>query len=631
EGNALRDEVVQKEVDHLNWAQKVSKLFTDENVTELNAQVDHTKCAFGEWLYGEGREKAEELMPELAAYLKEIEEPHHHLHNSAVEIKNVFRRADAELPTFLANKEADHIAWVGKVQEAILLDKKEVGVQTDYAKCGYGEFIYGERGKEMCESDPEMARLLHGSEVPHEHLHKSAVKIEEALKKGDHESAVRIYQEETLPALGKVRTALNSMQDRAEENVRGAKKAHAVYTSKTVPALEKVQGSLHKIAKIVEEKVAADEAEQMQTAYSTQWGVGIVSVIAGIASLVLAVFLTRSITRPINRIIEGLTSGAEQTASASGQVSSASQSLAEGASEQAAGIEETSSSLEEMSSMTKQNAANAQQANTLAKDARNVADKGSEAMGRMSKAIDDIKKSSEETSKIIKTIDEIAFQTNLLALNAAVEAARAGEAGKGFAVVAEEVRNLAQRSAEAARNTSDLIEGAVKNAENGVNISGEVAKSLEEIVSGVRKVDELLGEIAAASNEQAQGIEQVNTAVTQMDQVTQTNAANAEESAAASEELSAQAEQLQGMVVELQTLVGGSSTLQNTGRAAHSAKKAYHAKAKPTNARTMDWKKKNDNKRTDWKSKAAASPKPEEVIPFNQEESKAEEEVLSHF
>ena len=315
------------------------------------------------------------------------------------------------------------------------------------------------------------------------------------------------------------------------------------------------------------------------TLTSTSYMVNTTLIIASISSIligtVLAFVITRSIVKPVHKIIADLTDGAEQVASASGQVSAASQSLAEGATEQAAGLQETSSSLEEMSSMTKQNADNAQQANTLAAQARNAANEGASSMQRMSGAINDIQKSSDETSKIIKVIDEIAFQTNLLALNAAVEAARAGEAGKGFAVVAEEVRNLAMRSAEAAKNTSNLIEESVKNAKNGVEISVEVSKQLEEIVTNVGKTTDLVGEIAAASQEQAQGIEQVNTAVSQMDKVTQQNAANAEESASASEELSAQAEQMHNIVQELAALVDGTSALnrQTAAAPARAAKK----------------------------------------------------------
>jgi methyl-accepting chemotaxis protein len=240
--------------------------------------------------------------------------------------------------------------------------------------------------------------------------------------------------------------------------------------------------------------------------------------------------------------------GTEQVSSASQQISSGSQTLAQGANEQASSLEEVSSSLEEMASMTKQNAENAIQAKNLASLANNNAGQGKDAMSRMSTSIIKIKESSDQTARIVKTIDEIAMQTNLLALNAAVEAARAGEAGRGFAVVADEVRNLAQRSAEAAKNTAIMIEESVKNAEDGVDIASEVAKSFDLIAESNVKVDNLIAEISAASQEQSQGIEQINTAVAQMDKVTQQNAANSEESASAAEELSSQAEELQQMI-----------------------------------------------------------------------------------
>jgi methyl-accepting chemotaxis protein len=290
------------------------------------------------------------------------------------------------------------------------------------------------------------------------------------------------------------------------------------------------------------------------TAQVTFLGVGLGAMVV---SFIVWFFVSHGLSNKITRLVRILSDGGQQTSSAAAQVSSGSQSLAQGAGEQAAAIEETTSSVEEMASMTKKNAANAGEAKTLAAATRGGAEKGGAAMARMSQAIEDIKKSSDSTAKIVKTIDEIAFQTNLLALNAAVEAARAGEAGKGFAVVAEEVRNLAQRSAEAAKNTASMIEESVKNAENGVQISKEVGQNLSEIGEAARKVDDLVGEIAAASNEQAQGIEQISTAINQMDTVTQQNAASAEESASASEELSAQAEELSGIVRELMKMVGG--------------------------------------------------------------------------
>jgi hypothetical protein len=290
---------------------------------------------------------------------------------------------------------------------------------------------------------------------------------------------------------------------------------------------------------------------------------GMINLVLGLGALatgvVLIYFIARSITRPIMGVAESLDAGASQTSSAANQVSSASQSLAEGSSEQAASLEETSSSLEEMSSMTKRNADSAGRANELTRQARTAADTGASDMQAMDSAMKDIKTSSDDIAKIIKTIDEIAFQTNILALNAAVEAARAGEAGAGFAVVAEEVRNLAQRSATAAKETAAKIEDAIGKAAQGVQISGKVAKSLGEIVDKVRQVDALIGEVATASREQNDGVQQINTAVSQMDKVVQSNAGAAEESAAAAEELNAQAVLLNDAVGDLQRLVTGAA------------------------------------------------------------------------
>ncbi len=273
---------------------------------------------------------------------------------------------------------------------------------------------------------------------------------------------------------------------------------------------------------------------------------------------ILGTIITRSITKPVNRIIAGLNEGADQVNDAAGQVSSASQQLAEGASEQASSLEETSSALEQMAAMTRTNSENAKQANELADQARTAAQTGDKTMGQLNGAMTAINESSGKISKIIKVIEEIAFQTNLLALNAAVEAARAGEHGKGFAVVADEVRNLAMRAAEAARETTGLIEDSTNRAKEGTDVAGEVGKALGTIVADVTKVADLVSGITKASEEQAQGVDQVNTAVSQMDKVTQQNASGAEESASAAEELSAQSLAVKGMVDELAAVISGS-------------------------------------------------------------------------
>ena len=283
----------------------------------------------------------------------------------------------------------------------------------------------------------------------------------------------------------------------------------------------------------------------------------------GVSALVLlitgalGVLFSARIANALRETALELGNGSDQTANAAGQVSQSSEAMAQGASEQASSLEETSAALEEITSMIKQNAENANQARIFASNANSSAEKGALAMDKMTQAIDDIQKSSDSTAKIIKTIDEIAFQTNLLALNAAVEAARAGDAGKGFAVVAEEVRNLAQRSAEAARNTALMIEESVAKANNGVVISREVGESLHEIAEFVRKVNGLVDEISTASNQQAEGVEQVNTAVAQMDKATQTNAAYSQEAASIARELSEQAETMRLNVDHLVLMVGG--------------------------------------------------------------------------
>ena len=289
--------------------------------------------------------------------------------------------------------------------------------------------------------------------------------------------------------------------------------------------------------------------------------ISIVGIIVACCVVALGAFQWRTrrmLTAQLRRVADELWNASTSLSSASGQVAITSQSVSQGATRQAAALEETSAALEEMSSMTRQNVDHAESAKALASQARSAADQGDADMKTLGTALDEIKGASAGIATIVKSIDEIAFQTNILALNAAVEAARAGEAGMGFAVVADEVRNLAQRAAEAARETSSRIEDTIAKSQRGVELRDKVTVGLRAIVDKARDVDGLVTGIVAASQQQRQGIEQITTGVAEMEGVTQSGAAGAQEGAAAAEELKGLAESVQELVEDLREMVAAS-------------------------------------------------------------------------
>jgi methyl-accepting chemotaxis protein len=349
------------------------------------------------------------------------------------------------------------------------------------------------------------------------------------------------------------------------EAMRRTAMTHAATGDFGIKAREWFDASTARIAllKKVEDRLATDYATRAAAIQSDAARAFTVLAIATAVMVALAAglgwFLARSTTRALQEAITELDGSSRQVAAASAELTGASQSLAQGSSEQASSLEETAASLEEISSMAKRNADAATCAQALSGETRAAAETGSSEIQAMTTAMADIRDSAHRIGKIVKSIDEIAFQTNLLALNAAVEAARAGEAGAGFAIVADEVRALARRSADAARETAERIGESLHRSEHGVEVSGSVARRFTGIVNKAREVDTLVAEIAGASREQTTGIQQVNTAVTQMDKVVQATAANAEETAAAAEELNAQSQVLYDIVGGLSRLIEGRS------------------------------------------------------------------------
>ena len=683
-GNKLRGELLAREVDHLSWVKKVSTFLNDEKVTELDVQMDHTQCALGKWLYGEGRKNAELMVPDLAKDLKALEGPHQRLHKSAQQIKKVFRPADPHLPQYLTEKQLDHVVWVSAIQSAIINADKNLKVEFNPKLCSFGKFLYGDAGEQAAAGNPELAEIFSAIKAPHAALHEQGKAIAALLAQGKQHEAEQYFTTHIVPTLEKTKSYLVKAEHAATAALSGQQKAKEIFVGVTQKNLAEVQKLLHKLNVTAAANIMSD-TQMISAAVKTRRAIIAIGVVALLIGMTLSFFISRGITGPLKRVfavvaqygkgdtsdqnlpmgpkmpcssltncgqtkcpsygktgncwvetgsfgptpvcirltsgeykdcyscdvfkatdeitelgsvlvgmakslqgrselaeaiaqgdltqdvnvssskdqlgnalkimlnglremVGGIQIAGEQIASGAGQVADASQALSQGATESAASLEEVTASKNEMAGQVRASAENASMANQLSSESQHAAEVGDKQMAEMVSAMEEINQAGQNISKIIKVIDEIAFQTNLLALNAAVEAARAGQHGKGFAVVAEEVRNLAARSAKAAEETAELIEGSVALTDRGAQMAQQTADGLKNIMSGTTKVSDLLEEIAAAANEQAQGISQVTTGLSQIDQVTQQNTASAEESAAASEELSGQAAQMLEMM-----------------------------------------------------------------------------------
>ena len=540
-GYQIQAVMLEKEIDHLNWCAKLQTWLMERDASKpLTIQQDPHKCAFGKWYDDpEGRGATEKIFPRVAEVLGKIDTPHNLLHGSSQEILAVITNKSLADPWTVANQ-----LYKDKSLAGLL------GVQ------GYLAEIRKSIGGDL------------------EVLNIEAHQVDASMRKWLLASTLLLFVLAGLAAWGFACAIGNPIRMGSELLTSVATRGDLAmdFDSRYTQRGDEIG----QLGKSIQTLIDYQRKERAMTGEMAA-GNWILDIPLRSEQDDLGKALQMLIGK-INQALALVRSSADEVSSGTGQIADASQSLSQGATETAASLEEISASATEIGSQARHNAETATQANHLAAAAKESAETGSQRMKKLNASMAAITESSAQIAKIIKTIDDIAFQTNILALNAAVEAARAGRHGKGFAVVAEEVRSLAARSAKAARETADLIEGSKNRVDEGNRIAKETAEALSEIVAGIVKVGDLVGEMAAASNEQAQGIAQISQGLSQIDQVTQQNTATAEETAAASEELSGQADELRALISQFK-LKGG-----HVSAPAHAAPQKTIA-AKPAQAR----------------------------------------------
>lgn len=567
-GNKLDALLAQKEVDHLNWSNQVNALITNDKVSTLSVQTNHRECAFGKWLYGEGRKEAEQLVPELAPLLKAVEVPHEKLHQSAARIQSSFRPADASLFGLLQQKEIDHLHWAARIRDS-LLNQAPVAVQTDPNQCALGQWLESNQARSIYTgASQEFKAAWDAMVAEHKTLHESAIEIK-ALMEASPEAANAMFKTATLPALARTLESLNVLKKEAQEEMAGLKQATTIYASATLPALAQTQSLLGQVRTTAREHILTDQ-QMLSKADTTRFKVMVWSIGALLTGLVLSVFIARSISRPIARGVsfaktvsqgdlsqrldidqtdeigqlsdalnnmtgnlrqmfidiatgtQTLTASSTELSVISDQIASNSKQTANNSTNVSAAAEQMSTSMTSVAAATEQTTTNIQMIVTAAEQmaatiqdvSKNTAAGSTTTTSAVTNAqevsakISNLQKAAQDISKFTDVIADISAQTNLLALNATIEASRAGEAGKGFAVVASEIKALAFQTAQATSEISTKISGVQDTTQDSV-------AAIEGIVGIINEIDTIVSSIAAAIEEQAATTQEITSNVTQ--------------------------------------------------------------------------------------------------------------------
>jgi methyl-accepting chemotaxis protein len=547
-------------------------------ISELETEMHHHLEIYSELnLSDSSKEKFNNVEKKIESYMT----AHKTVLEDAKTLNNYALENPPELLSVLNSRKSDHYKWIWMLNDSILAEATFTG-QLDGTKCALGLWL----SDYQSENDDFMS-LAEDIEDYHLNVHSGGEAINQIMTSASENKiseATRVYTEDILPNMTNVLEILDQMIVLSEQS-------NQLLNEMTVQVIGTNLPLYNEASVAIEELVHLMGNETSDSVTSSKRFIVILSVIGFIAAVALGLLIARLIKNPINQLLKAvknievgdlnidldietkdemgdlakgfnlmtnnmnqvlgeINAASDQVATGSRQLSDSSMSLSQGATEQASSLEELTASVEDIALQTKNNSEMSNEANTISQETFLFAQRGQESMMKMIQSMESINESSNQISKIIKVIDDIAFQTNILALNAAVEAARAGVHGKGFAVVAEEVRNLAGRSAEAAKNTTSLIENSVNEVSDGMAIANETSEALKQIVSGVEKAKNFMEDIAIASQNQTLGISQINAGLNQISDVVQTTSATAEETAAASEELSGQADLLKGEVAK---------------------------------------------------------------------------------